>query len=119
MEEYGEKAKGEIMNKKYFKYFQRYGFNFSRCLGSKSYYHKLYPKNLIIFNARIYLKDVYKKYILDIKDFFKGQNYEIWYGDLDLTKDIYNLYLLINLELKKTIIITTECGNKIIEIPYN
>jgi len=106
------------MNKEYLDVFQKYGFNFGRLLGSKSGYHDRNPNNLTVFNARIYTKTTYKARLEDIKDFFKGQDHEIFYGDLDLTKDLYNLYSLVILELKKSIVITTEHGRKILEINY-
>jgi hypothetical protein len=39
--------------------------------GSKSIYRQEYPKDLAIFNANVFMKDVGK----------------VWYGDLNLTKD--------------------------------
>lgn len=106
------------MNKKYMELFHKYGFNVARCLGSKSDYHDRNPENLIIFNARIYTKITYKARLEDIKDFLKGQDHEIWAGDLDLSKDLYKLYTLVVLDLKKSIVITTEHGRKIIELNY-
>jgi len=106
------------MNENYLKLFQKYGFNFARCLGSKSGYRETHSQNLVIFNARIYLKNTYNKETEDIKDFFKGQEHEIWYGDLDLTKDLFLLYRLIILDLKQSIVVTTEHGHKILELNY-
>lgn len=103
------------MNEKHSLIFKKYGFNFARCFGSKSNYRSMYPNNLIIFNARIYLKETYLAHFVEIKDFFEGRDYEIWYGDLDLSKDIFNLYQ-VQLSIGKPIVITTEHGNKILEI---
>ncbi|MFX0084349.1 MAG: hypothetical protein ACFFAU_01645 [Candidatus Hodarchaeota archaeon] len=50
-----------------------------------------------------------------IRDFFKGQQEEIWYGDLDLNNDIYDLYK-ISLEIGQTLVITSEMGNKVVEV---
>ena len=104
------------MNTKYLRIFQKYGFRFGRMFGSKSGYHKIYPDNLIVFNARIYLKSFYEKEKnRKIKDFFEGQVDEIFYGDIDLNKDIYKLYLAY-LDIKEALVITTEMGIKIVEI---
>ena len=43
--------------------------------GSKSYYSKEHPDNLVVFNANIVIES-------------RGK---IWYGDLDVTKDYENL----------------------------
>lgn len=104
------------MNNKYIEIFQKYGFNFGRMIsGSKSGYHERNPENLIIFNARIYAKSDYLNNLVDIKDFFKGQDLEIWYGDLDISKDIYKLYR-IYIETNQSLVITGETGNKVLEI---
>ena len=53
-------------------HFESHGFNIARMIGgSKSIYRKEYPKDLAIFNANVFMKDVGK----------------VWYGDLNLTKD--------------------------------
>ena len=72
----------------YVEYFEREGLHFGRCFGSKSYYSRCHPENKIVFNARIYLEKTFNKYKqTKIKDWFKGQEIEIWYGDLDFTID--------------------------------
>ena len=43
--------------------------------GSKSGYHKMFPKNLVAFNANIFVENHGK----------------IWYGDIDLTKSYEKL----------------------------
>ena len=53
-------------------HFESHGFNIARMIGgSKSIYRKEYPKDLAIFNANVFMKDVGK----------------VWYGDLNLTQD--------------------------------
>ena len=53
-------------------HFESHGFNISRMIcGSKSIYRKEHPKDLAIFNANVFMKDVGK----------------VWYGDLNLTQD--------------------------------
>lgn len=104
------------MNKIYLSTFKKYELNFARCFGSKFSYLAIHSDSLVVFNARIYLKNYYEEQKeKDIKDFFKGQENEIWYGDLDLNKDIYKLYL-VALEIRQILVITTEHGQKIIEI---
>lgn len=104
------------MNNKYLEIFKQYGLNFGNCVGSKSYYRKENPHHLIVFNSRIYLKPYYElEKDKSIRDFFKGQQEEIWYGDLDLNNDIYDLYK-ISLEIGQTLVITSEMGNKVVEV---
>lgn len=102
---------------KYLKYFNEEGLFFGRLLSrSKSLYRKKYPKNLVIFNARIYLKSHYEKEKDNkIKDFFAGMDEEIWYGDLDLTLDLEILKKVKN-KIGEPIVITTEHGRKIKEL---
>ena len=97
--------------------FSNKGFSFGRMVGpSKSTYLKQFPDNLVIFNARIYDKETFKKEKdKKIKDFFAGQEIEIWYGDLDLSNDIKALYDLVG-KLGLDLFITTETGEAIIEI---
>ena len=53
-------------------HFESHGFNTARMIGgSKSIYRKERPKDLVIFNANVFMKDVGK----------------VWYGDLNLTED--------------------------------
>lgn len=103
------------MNQEYLPIFLKYGFNFGRCVGSKSRYHDNHKEDLVVFNARIYLKSTYTKELEEIKDWFKGQEHEIWYGDLNLSKDLLNLYK-VWMDIKEPIIITYESGQKVIEI---
>jgi len=104
------------MNEKYLTIFNKYELRFPRYFGSKSGYSALYPDHLIIFNARIYLKSYYEKEKNGkIRDFFKGQDDEIWYGDINLNIDIYKLYK-VHLEIEEAIVICSEIGNKIVEI---
>ena len=104
------------MDNRYLSAFEKYGFNFGRMLsGSKGLYHKSNPDNLIIFNARIYTQINYEAHLEDITDFFKGTDSEIYYGDLDLTKDLYKLYL-VHLDIREPLVITSEMGRKIITI---
>lgn len=71
-EENWEEDKKEILINK----LNNYGFYNSRLIsGSKSYYRKNHPLNLIVFNANIFTEEFGK----------------IWYGDLDLTIDSKNL----------------------------
>ena len=53
-------------------HFESHGFNSARIItGSKSVYKSSKPKDLIIFNANVFMKDMGK----------------VWYGDLNLTED--------------------------------
>jgi hypothetical protein len=53
-------------------HFESHGFNTARMIaGSKSVYKSSKPKDLIIFNANVFMKDIGK----------------VWYGDLNLTQD--------------------------------
>lgn len=104
------------MRNDYLKIFEKYGLYFGRCLGSKSGYRKFHPNHLIIFNARIYTKGIYEIYKdSKIRDFLKGQEDEVYYGDIDLNENIYDLYK-IHLEIGEALVITSESGNKIVEI---
>ncbi len=53
-------------------HFESHGFDSARIItGSKSVYKSSKPKDLIIFNANVFMKDMGK----------------VWYGDLNLTED--------------------------------
>ena len=57
-------------------HFESHGLILARMIGgSKSIYRKEYPKDLAIFNANVFMKDVGK----------------VWYGDLNLTEDYVTL----------------------------
>jgi hypothetical protein len=90
--------------------FEDAGFFFGRMIsGSKSYYANKFPDHEVVFNARIYDMEMYEKEKNGkIKDFFEGQGIEIWYGDLDLTRDIEKLKEIAN--KIGTFVITTESG---------
>lgn len=91
---------------------------FGRCLGSKTSYTKAHPSHFVIYNARIYTKEYYEaQKHNEITDWFKGQENEIWYGDIDFNKDIKKLVDIQN-DLAYPIVITTEHGQKIMEISY-
>ena len=96
--------------------FTKNGLPFLRMISlSKSSYYNLNPNNFIIFNARIYDKKTFEKNKKSkIRDFFKGQEIELWYGDLDLNIDIKKLKKL-SMEIG-TLVITNENGQKICEI---
>jgi len=91
--------------------FEKAGFHFGRLISfSKSTYQHKYPDHRIIFNARIYdLKTYTKEKNGKIKDWFRGQEIEIWYGDLDLTLDLPTLKEIA--EKIGTFVITYENGN--------
>ena len=104
------------MNEKYIPLFNAEGLHFGRCVGSKSSYREGHPDHLIVFNCRIYLKSTYEK-LKDtkIRDFFKGQEDEIWYGDIDFNLDIFKLYNAY-MKIEEALVVCNEMGNKIIEI---
>ena len=53
-------------------HFESHGFNIARMIGgSKSFYRKEYPDDLIVFNANVLMPNYGK----------------VWYGDLNLTQD--------------------------------
>ena len=104
------------MNNKYLEIFAKNELRFIRLLGSKSGYRNVYPDHLVVFNARIYLKSYYEKQKdKAVRDFFKGMEKEIWYGDIDFNIDIYKLYKIQH-EIEEPIVICSEMGNKIVEI---
>ncbi len=99
--------------------FAKHNLCFSRMVGgSKSGYDKEFPNHLNIFNARIYDKNTFEKHQdKKIKDWFAGQEIELWYGDLDLNNDI-KLLSEVARELKMSLIVTREDGEKVIEINH-
>lgn len=96
--------------------FEANGFRFGRLISaSKSGYLDRNPTNLAIFNARIYDFETFEKHkSKEILDFFKGQELEIWYGDLDLTKDLYALHLIA--QKIGAFVVTRESGVPIVTI---
>lgn len=98
------------MKEEYLKIFDKNKFRFARMISaSKSSYLAKYPDHDVVFNSRIYLLDDFKNNQSDIKDFFKGMEIEIWYGDLDFTVDMDKLKK-IQKEIGIPIVITTEMG---------
>ena len=84
--------------------------------GSKRGYRQMFPDNLVVFNARIYDEKTFEKQKdKKIKDFFAGQDIELWYGDIDLNKDI-KVLSEISRELKMSLVITRETGDAVIKI---
>jgi len=70
--------------------FEKHGFPQGRMIsGSKSGYRQRFPKNDVIFNARIFTKT------------------DNWHGDLDITKDRKELQKLCN-EINEEMLITSE-----------
>ena len=92
------------------------GFYFGRMIsGSKSGYNKMFPDNKVIFNSRVYDLETYEAEKNGrIKDWFAGQSIELWYGDLDLTKDNEKLKEIAN--KIGTFVITTEHGDYVATI---
>lgn len=99
--------------------FSKHKMPFARLLASsKLTYQKNNPDHLVIYNARIYEKEYYEKQKYeDIKDWFKGQEQEIWYGDIDFNIDIKHLANVVK-ETRKSIVITKEDGTKVMELSY-
>ena len=92
----------------YIKEFLQEGLEFARCLGSKTAYRDMFPDDFIVFNCRIYLRKVFFTKTEKIQDFFKGQEDEIWYGDINFSKDIAKLKRVAN--KIGSIAITAESG---------
>ncbi|MBI2004408.1 hypothetical protein HYS72_03005 [Candidatus Pacearchaeota archaeon] len=109
------------------------GFPMKRRIGHSKNYLKENKENLVVFNAMIYERELYYKIknlefpsVIRIskkgntlhekrnKRWYKREYRNVWYGDLDLSKDIRKLYDAI--ELKKDIIITSKNGDKILEL---
>jgi len=96
--------------------FEESGFRFARMVSaSKTSYLERFPNNKVIFNSRVYdIKTYEKEKDGKIKDFFEGQKIEMWYGDLDLTKDTEKLKEIAN--KIGTFVITNEHGDYIATI---
>jgi hypothetical protein len=96
--------------------FEDAGFYFARMVsGSKSGYVGRFPDHKVVFNSRVYDLETYEKEKdHKIKDFFAGQSIEIWYGDLDLTRDTEVLKEIAN--KIGTFVITTESGTYVTTI---
>ena len=71
-EPYSSDFKPTMSIKEIQKHFDAFGFYYSRMIGgSKSFYRKEHPDDLIVFNANILIPGYGK----------------VWYGDLNLTED--------------------------------
>lgn len=91
------------------------------CLGRKSYYLKNNPENKVIFNALIYFKEPYydllKKGELNffhpqnLDNYGKLEDYQVWHGDLDLTKNKKNLEKIAG-KIKEDLVVTNEHTEK-------
>ena len=69
---YPSDFKPDVLVKETQQHFESHGFNTARMIGgSKSVYKSSKPKDLVIFNANVFMKDIGK----------------VWYGDLNLTED--------------------------------
>ena len=97
--------------------FGKFKMPFGRMVGgSKRGYRQMFLDNLVVFNARIYDEKTFEKQKdKKIKDFFAGQDIELWYGDIDLNKDI-KVLSEISRELKMSLVITRETGDAVIKI---
>ena len=70
--EYSSDFKPTMSVKETQQHFESHGFNIARMIGgSKSFYRKEYPDDLIVFNANVLMPNYGK----------------VWYGDLNLTQD--------------------------------
>ncbi len=77
-------------------HFESHGLILARMIGgSKSIYRKEYPKDLAIFNANVFMKDVGK----------------VWYGDLNLTED-YKILKSIAESLDTTLYVLWEMDGR-------
>jgi hypothetical protein len=78
------------------KHFESHGFNTARMIaGSKSVYKSSKSKDLVIFNANVFMKDVGK----------------VWFGDLNLTED-YKTLKKISDSLNTTLYILWEMDGR-------
>ena len=69
---YPSDFKPDVLVKETQQHFESHGLILARMIaGSKSVYKSSKPKDLIIFNANVFMKDMGK----------------VWYGDLNLTED--------------------------------
>jgi hypothetical protein len=96
--------------------FEDAGFRFARMIsGSKTGYLDRFPDHKVVFNSRVYDLQTYEKEKdRKIKDFFAGQEIEIWYGDLDLTRDTEKLKEIAN--KIGTFVVTRESGDYVTTI---
>lgn len=84
--------------------FRENGFPFARMItGSKSLYRENNPNNIVVFNSKVFLEKDFDEKL----DFFTGREKQIWYGDLDITKDNEKL-LNVAKTLELNLIITDE-----------
>ena len=77
-------------------HFESHGFNSARIItGSKSVYKSSKPKDLVIFNANVFMKDMGK----------------VWYGDLNLTEE-YMVLKSIAASLDTTLYVLREMDGR-------
>lgn len=62
--------------------------------GSKSMYRKMYPNNTVVFNGNVFTEN-------------RGK---VWYGDLDLTRDLEKLEEIANVANEDLYILTESTG---------
>ncbi|MDP2673172.1 MAG: hypothetical protein Q8O84_05150 [Nanoarchaeota archaeon] len=122
------------MTKSLIKLLKSKGFAMKRKIGpSKTNYLKENGENLVVSNAMVYEKELYYK-IKNLefssvirttkkgnseqekrnRRWYKREYRNVWWGDLDLSKDIKKLYDAIR--WKKDVIITYKNGDKILEL---
>ncbi len=98
--------------------FSEYALPFGLCLGSKTGYKDKNPENLFIPNAIIFEREPYYRLLdegkLNFQDYSKmGERYalledfQLWAGDLDFTKNKKSLEN-ISKEIGKNMVITNE-----------
>lgn len=95
------------------------------CFGNKSKYKIQNPKNEVIFDSLIYLSKPYHD-LLDANEsgfsfksapcnYGKLEEYQLWHGDLDLTKSKRALEEIAR-EIGSDLVITNEFAEKVKEI---
>ncbi|HKL24389.1 MAG TPA: hypothetical protein VJ912_03565 [Candidatus Nanoarchaeia archaeon] len=103
------------------KIFAKKGMPEGACFGSKTGYKERNHGNKVIFNALIYFKEPYydllKQEKINPDDFFDNgkysllEDYEVWQGDLDLTKNKKNLEKIAG-KIKEDLVVTNEHTEK-------
>lgn len=84
------------MKEKILKELMNNGFNINRLIsGSKTFYRKKYPNNLIFFNVNIFVENLGK----------------IWWGDIDLTKE-YRILSKISNKLNIHLYVVSEMDGR-------